>query len=89
MRITQIKQRLHDYIDSAEDKKLKALYTLLEDEILENQFIGNNARDYRNVKLTDEQILILQLSDKDVEAGKLISHDQLDTNDLEWLKENS
>jgi len=33
MHITQIKQQLHDYINSAEDKKLKALYTLLEDDI--------------------------------------------------------
>jgi putative addiction module component (TIGR02574 family) len=35
MRITQIRQQLHDYIDSAEDKKLKAIYTLLEDDISE------------------------------------------------------
>lgn len=35
MRITAIKQQLHDYIDSAEDKKLKAIYTLLEDDITE------------------------------------------------------
>jgi putative addiction module component (TIGR02574 family) len=35
MRTTQIKQQLHDYIDSAEDKKLKAIYTLLEDDISE------------------------------------------------------
>jgi hypothetical protein len=33
MRTTQIRQQLHDYIDSAEDKKLKAIYTLLEDDI--------------------------------------------------------
>jgi len=35
MRTTQIKQQLHDYIDSAENKKLKAIYTLLEDDISE------------------------------------------------------
>ncbi|MDR3693092.1 addiction module protein [Mucilaginibacter sp.] len=35
MRTTQIKQQLHDYIDSAEDKKLKAIYTLVEDDISE------------------------------------------------------
>jgi len=32
MRTTQIRQQLHDYIDAAEDKKLKAIYTLLEIE---------------------------------------------------------
>ena len=35
MRTTQIRQQLHDFIDSAEDKKLKAIYTLLEDDISE------------------------------------------------------
>ncbi|MDP9048784.1 MAG: addiction module protein [Bacteroidota bacterium] len=35
MRTTQIKQQLHDYIDSAGDKKLKAIYTLLEGDINE------------------------------------------------------
>ena len=33
MRTTQIRQQPHDYIDSAEDKKLKAIYTLLEDDL--------------------------------------------------------
>jgi hypothetical protein len=89
MRITQVKQRLHDYIDLAEDKKLKALYILLEDDLLENQFIGNNVHDYRDVKLTDDQISMLQLSDKDIEAGNLIPHNQVDTKDIEWLKEQS
>lgn len=35
MRTTQIRQQLHDYIDAAEDKKLKAIYTLLESDIAE------------------------------------------------------
>lgn len=30
MRTTEIKQQLHNYIDTVEDKKLKAIYTLLE-----------------------------------------------------------
>jgi len=38
MRTTQIRQQLHDYIDSAKNKKLKAIYTLVEDEI-SNEFI--------------------------------------------------
>lgn len=32
MSTTQIRQRLHEIIDQAEDKKLKAIYTLLEDD---------------------------------------------------------
>jgi putative addiction module component (TIGR02574 family) len=33
MRTTQIRQQLHEYIDTAEDKKLKAIYTLVENDI--------------------------------------------------------
>jgi len=40
------------------------------------------------VKLTEEQISILNLSDKDIEAGKLIPQEVLDINDLEWLQAN-
>ena len=33
MRTAQIRQQLHDYINIAEDKKLKAIFTMLENEI--------------------------------------------------------
>ncbi len=51
-----------------------------------NQLVESSAVDNDAVKLTEEQILMLHLSDKDIETGKLISQDQLDKNDLEWLK---
>ena len=36
MRTAQIRQQLHNYIDTAEDKKLKAIFTLLEETIDED-----------------------------------------------------
>ena len=51
-----------------------------------NKLVGNSSKDNEIVGLTDEQKLILQLSDKDIAAGRLISQDELDKNDLEWLK---
>ena len=33
MEPTNIKQKLHHYIDTADEKKLQAIYTILEDEI--------------------------------------------------------
>ena len=39
------------------------------------------------VKLSEEQMLMLEMSDKDIENGKLISQDQLDKKDLQWIKE--
>ncbi|MDP9078158.1 MAG: hypothetical protein M3O71_12075 [Bacteroidota bacterium] len=38
-------------------------------------------------RLAEEQILMLQLSDKDIQAGRLISHEQLDRDDLKWLED--
>ena len=56
---------------------LTALYQLVEKSSVDNDI----------VKLSQEQILMLQLSDKDIEEGKLITQDELDKNDLQWLKE--
>ena len=51
---------------------LTALYKLVE-----NSSVDNNI-----VKLTEEQTLMLQLSDRDIKTNNLISQDQLDKNDL-------
>jgi hypothetical protein len=51
------------------------------------QLVNTNSADGDTVKLTEEQILMLQLSDKDIKSGKLISQSQLDKDDLQWLKE--
>ncbi len=56
-------------------------YLLALNNLVESSAVNNNA-----VKLIDEQILMLQLSDKDIETCKLISQEQLDKNDLEWLQ---
>jgi putative addiction module component (TIGR02574 family) len=36
MSITKIREQLHQYIDQAEDKKIKAIYTMVEEEIQTN-----------------------------------------------------
>jgi hypothetical protein len=38
IRIATIRQRLHQFIEAAEEKKVRALYALLEDEIAQNQW---------------------------------------------------
>lgn len=50
-----------------------------------NQLVDNSRVGRELVDLSDEQILMLQLSDRDIEAGRLISQEQLDKDDLEWL----
>lgn len=51
-----------------------------------NKLIENTPVNDAKVTLTEEQILMLKLSDDDIKAGKLISQAQLDKNDLEWLQ---
>ena len=52
-----------------------------------SQLVENSYTEKDTVKLTDEQILMLQLSDNDIKSGKIISQAQLDKSDLKWLKE--
>jgi hypothetical protein len=38
------------------------------------------------VPLSDEQIRILMLSDEDIKNGRLVSHEQVDKEDREFLR---
>jgi hypothetical protein len=51
------------------------------------QLVKRSSIDNDTVKLTGEQILMLQLSDSDIQKGRLIAQNQLDNDDLQWLKE--
>lgn len=51
------------------------------------QLVKNSPTEKDAAKLGEEQVLMLKLSDKDIKQGKLIQQDQLDKNDLKWLRE--
>jgi len=51
------------------------------------QLVKNSPVDNGAIKLTNEQIVMLKLSDKDIKDGRLIPHSQIDRTDLKWLKE--
>jgi hypothetical protein len=51
------------------------------------QLVKNSSANDGNVKLTEEQVVMLNMSEKDIKSGKLISQAQLDKADLKWLKE--
>ena len=51
------------------------------------QLVNASTVSQDTVKLTDEQILMLQLSDQDIKNGNFISQEQLDKDDLQWLSE--
>ena len=50
------------------------------------QLVESSSTDKDKVKLTEEQVLMLKMSDKDIKNGKIISQSQLDKDDLKWLK---
>ena len=51
------------------------------------QLVKNSTSDMEKVKLTEEQIVLLKLSNRDINEGNLIPQSQLDKSDLKWLKE--
>jgi len=73
-----LRNNLIDKILTISDKDyLSALYKLVQ----------TNSDNNSKVKLTEEQQLMLKMSDNDIANGKLISQTDLDKSDLEWLKE--
>lgn len=51
------------------------------------QLVNSSSVSQDTVRLTEEQALMLQLSDLDIHNGALISQEQLDKDDLQWLSE--
>jgi hypothetical protein len=52
-----------------------------------NKLVDNSVYQTGPMQLSEEQITMLKLSDKDIEAGNLIPDDEVSKSDLEWLKE--
>ena len=75
-------------VDVLRDTIIDKLLTISNKEYLSalNQLVESSSVEKGSVNLSAEQISMLKLSDQDIENGRLISQDQLDKNDLEWLK---
>lgn len=50
------------------------------------RLVDNSAVQDENIKLTKEQKLMLEMSENDIQNGRIISQRDLDKSDLEWLK---
>ena len=74
--VDKIRNRLIDKILSIKNKDfLEAL----------DKLISSSVSDSEIVELTDEQKIMLEMSEKDIENGKLISQEAMDKRNLEWL----
>jgi hypothetical protein len=47
--------------------------------------VENSAVQSDKIKLTNEQKLMIEMSENDIKNGRIISQSDLDRNDLEWL----
>lgn len=50
-----------------------------------DKLISSSASDSEIVELTDEQKIMLEMSEEDIKNGKLISQEAMDKRNLEWL----
>jgi hypothetical protein len=50
------------------------------------RLVDNSAVQGDKIKLTKEQKLMLEMSEADIQNGRTIPQNDLDKNDLEWLK---
>lgn len=50
------------------------------------RLVDNSSIEGDKIKLTKEQKLMLEMSEADIQNGRILSQDELDKKDLEWLK---
>ncbi len=76
-------------IDTLRDNLIDKLLTISNKEFLItlNQLIDNSTIQKTPIELTASQIEMLKLSDKDIEEGRLIAHEDVMRDSLAWLKE--
>ncbi len=51
-----------------------------------DKLISSNASDTEVIALTEEQKIMLEMSERDIENGNLISQEAMDKRNLEWLE---
>lgn len=72
-----IRNGIIDKLLAISDKDyLLALFHLLDNSAVQNE----------KIKFTKEQKLMLEMSETDIQNGRTISQNDLDKNDLKWLK---
>jgi hypothetical protein len=75
-------------IDTLRNDLIDKLFSISNKDYLValNKLVENSTSQREPVHLSEEQILMLKLSDKHIEAGNLIPEDEVSKSDLLWLK---
>ena len=75
-------------VDDLRNGIINKLMTITNKEYLSalHQLLTKSAVNDNVVRLTEEQIVMLQMSDADIANNRLRTQDELDRDDSEWLK---
>ncbi|MFY7668984.1 MAG: hypothetical protein ACOVQG_09590 [Crocinitomicaceae bacterium] len=87
--ITLVKREKMAQVDVIRNGIIDKLLTISDKEYLIAllRLVDNSAVQGERIKLTNEQKLMLELSENDIQNSRIISQDDLDKKDLQWLKE--
>jgi len=74
-------------VDKIRNGLINKILSIKNKDFLEalDKLISSSASDSEIVELSDEQKIMLEMSEEDIKKGKLISQDAMDKRNLEWL----
>ena len=74
-------------VDNIRNRLIDKILAIKNKDFLEalDKLISLSASDSEIVELTDEQKIMLEMSEEDIKNGKLISQEAMDKRNLEWL----
>ncbi len=76
-------------VDNIRSGLIDKILTIKNKELLKvlDKLISLSTTDSDIVKLTDEQKVMLKMSEDDIKNGRLVSQEAMDKRNLEWLNE--
>lgn len=74
-------------IDSIKNGLIDKIHSIKNRDLLDalNQLISSSTFDSDIAELTNEQKIMLEMSEQDIKDGHLISQDEMNKRNLEWL----
>lgn len=74
-------------VDNIRNGLIDKILSIKNREFLEalDKLVAFSSSESVNIELTNEQKIMLEMSEKDIEDGKLISQEAMNKRNLEWL----
>ncbi len=74
-------------VDNIRNGLIDKILSIKNREFLEalDKLVAFSSSESANIELTNEQKIMLEMSEKDIEDGKLISQEAMNKRNLEWL----